>query len=99
MLSNLLLIGSCASSLSPLLSINPYNLQHLLFIKLSKSCGGNHLLMILLCKKQTGLLQSLTIEIVGVFEDLADRVYADVLSKDVLTLSFNGLDVVTVSKL
>jgi hypothetical protein len=89
MLSNLLLFRSCASSLSPLLSIDSYNLEHLFFVKLLEPCRGNDLLVILFGKKKASLLQSLAVEIVCVLEDLADGIDTDVLSKDVLALSFN----------
>ena len=99
MLSGLRLFAPLSSTLPPLLSIDSDNLQHLFLVEFFEARRRDDLLMVLLGKEETCLLESFAVEIRCVFEDLAHRVYTDVLSEDVFTLSFDRLDVITVSKL
>ena len=97
---SLLPIASTATMGSPLLLFaNSDNLQHFIPVELLKSNGSNDLLMILLSVEKASLLESLTVEVMSVLENLADGVNGDVLGKDVFTFSFYRLNVVSVSQL
>ena len=99
MLSILLLVASVTPTLSPLLPIDSDDLQHFFFIEVLEPSRRDYFLMVLLCEKKACLFKSLAIKVVCIFEDLADAVNADMLSKDVLALSLDRLDVVAVGKL
>lgn len=55
--------------------------------------------MVLLREQQARLLESLAVEVVGIFEDLAHRIHIDVLGEDVFTFAFDRLNVVSVCEL
>ena len=55
--------------------------------------------MVLLREQEAGLLQSLAVEGVGVFEDLAHALDADVLRKDLFALLLEGRHVEAIGKL
>jgi hypothetical protein len=78
---------------------NSDNLEHLISVKFFKPSRGNYFLVILFGKQQARLLQPFAIEIVGIFEYLTDCVNIYVLSEDVLTLSFDWLNIVSIAEL
>ena len=97
---SLLPIASTTTMGSPLLLLaNPDNLQHFIPVKLLKAYRSNDLLMVLLSVEKASLLESLTVKVMSVLENLADGVNGNVLGKDVFTFSFNRLNVVSVSQL
>jgi len=55
--------------------------------------------VILLCEQQARLLESLTVEVVSIFEDLAHRIHIDVLGENVFTFAFDRVNVVSVCEL
>ena len=55
--------------------------------------------MVLLGEEKTRLFESLAVECVGVFEDLAHAFHADVLRKDLLALLLEGVHVEAIGKL
>lgn len=55
--------------------------------------------MVLLGEVKASFLESLTVELTSVLENLADRVNADVLRKDLLATSLDRLNVVAISQL
>ena len=60
------------------------NLENFVLIQIFEPCRANHLIMILLCEKQTSFPQSFTVKSICIFENLAYRLYRDVLSQNLL---------------
>jgi hypothetical protein len=78
---------------------NSHDLEHFVSVKFFKARWGDDFLVVLLREQQARLLESLAVEVVGIFEDLAHRIHIDVLGKDVFTFAFDRLNVVSVCEL
>lgn len=55
--------------------------------------------MVLLGEEKTRLFESLAVECVGIFEDLAHAFHADVLRKDLLAFLLEGVHIEAIGKL
>jgi len=55
--------------------------------------------MVFLCEEQAGLLQALTVERVGILEDLADTLNGDVLRQYLLAALLKGRNIEPIRKL
>ena len=62
----------------------PNDLDNLLLVQILEAIRCDHFIVILFSKKQTGLLEPLTVESISILEYLADTFDADVLSKNLL---------------
>ena len=60
------------------------NFENFVLIQIFEPSRANHLIMILLREKQTSFPQSFTVKSIGIFENLAHRLYRDVLSQNLL---------------
>jgi len=92
-------MASLLLSLSFLVLVpQPNYLDDIVSIKLFKASSHDDFLMVLFSEEEAGLLQALTVECIGVFEDLAHRFSLDVLGKDYLALLLDGAYVKAVSQ-
>ncbi len=93
--------GGLGSSLEPLLALLAHSddLEDLVLVQVLKARAPDHLIVVLLCKEQASLLQPLTVESVGILEDLAHVLHVDVLRQDVLALLLERGHVESVSQL
>ena len=94
------IVAPLSLSLSSSLRLsNSHDLKHFVSVKFFKARWGDDFLVVLLREQQARLLESLTVEVVGIFEDLAHRIHIDVLGKNVFTFAFDRLNVVSVCEL
>ena len=75
------------------------NFEHLVSIEFFKASWGYYFLMILLGEQQASFLQPFTIEVVCIFEYLTNWINIYMLCKNVFTLSFDWLNIISITKL
>ena len=75
------------------------DLNYLVFVQVLKARASDDFVMVLLSEEKTCLFESLTVEGVGVFEDLADTFHRDLLCQNLLTPLLEGWYVEAVGQL
>jgi hypothetical protein len=77
----------------------PYNLNDIISVQFFESSCHDYLLVVFFSKEKAGFFETLAVEGISVFENLADSFGVNVLGQNNLNLLFNGAYIEPISQL